>query len=154
MLTAVLTPMTCLALLAALAAGLAAHALARTAGSSPMGIQLVSPSGPVTVKAGGNIPIAVSVHGMVLAPNEIGRNNVDHHGHYHFYIDCIPADAYRTMDLSHCWAGADAATKTVFHLNRTSFKIKKGEHLLILALAENDHVLYKAPAVVIPIFVK
>jgi hypothetical protein len=58
------------------------------------------------------------------------------------------------MDLSHCWGGADATTRTVFHLDRLPFKVKKGEHLLILALAENDHVLYKEPAVVIPIFVK
>jgi hypothetical protein len=143
-----------LALLAAVAAGLTEHALARTAGSPPMSIQLVSPHGPVTVKAGGSIPVTVNVQGVVLAPNEIGRNNVDHHGHYHFYLDCIPADAYTEMDLSHCWAGADATTRTVFQLNRMPFKLKKGEHLLIIALAENDHVLYKAPAVVIPIFVR
>jgi hypothetical protein len=117
-----------------------------TVTSAPVSIRIVSPKGPVTVAPNGSIPITVNVTGVTLAPNMLGRSNVPGYGHYHFYVDCIPPDAYVRADLSHCWAAATAATSTVFRLASSHVKITKGTHLLLVALAQNDHVLYRAPA--------
>lgn len=117
-----------------------------TVNRAPLSIKILSPRDPVTVGPRGSIPITVRVTGMSLSATQMGRSSFPGQGHYHFYIDCIPPDAYSKADLSHCWAGATAATSTVFSLATSHVKITKGTHLLILALAQNDHVLYKAPA--------
>lgn len=109
-------------------------------------IQLLSPTAPVTVGPKGRIPIRVKVTGVTLDPKALGRANVPGEGHYHFYVDCIPADAYSKPDLGGCWAGATASPSTVFDLTKSQVKIGRGTHLLLIALAQNDHVLYKVPA--------
>ena len=68
------------------------------------------------------------------------------HGHYHFYVDCIPADAYAKADISTCYAAAAATPRATFDLSKSAVKIKKGTHVLLVALANNNHVLYRAPA--------
>ena len=79
-----------------------------------------------------------------------GRKNQAGHGHFHFYVDCIPSQAYsRPNNFGNCWAGAEASEKTVFDLATSQVKVKSGTHLLILALAQNNHVLYRVPAATI-----
>jgi hypothetical protein len=134
-----------LLLTAGLLAGSARAAVPQKA-SSPS-IRVVSPTQPVTVPAGGKIPIQVQVSGIKMDLAAMGRRNVPGVGHYHFYIDCIPSAAYvRNNNLGACWAGATASTKTVFDLATSHVKVTNGTHILLIALAQNNHILYKAPA--------
>jgi hypothetical protein len=113
-------------------------------------IELLSPTHPVTVQPNGKIPIRVRVRGIKLSPNAMGRKNVPGQGHYHFYIDCIPSAAYsRPNNFGGCWAGAVASERTVFDLRSSQVPVTTGAHVLFLALAQNDHVLYDAPPVAI-----
>jgi len=115
---------------------------------SPISIQLISPTHTVTVQQNGKIPIHVRVTGIKLSPNSMGRPKVTGEGHYHFYRDCIPSAAYsRPNNFGGCWAGAVATERSVFDLATSQVKVPLGTHILFLALAQNDHVLYKAPAV-------
>jgi len=74
----ILTWTVCLGVLTLVAAGYAGHALA-SSHSGLKTIQLTNPTFPLTVKAGGTIPITVQIHGVTVAPNEIGRSNVANH---------------------------------------------------------------------------
>jgi hypothetical protein len=112
-----------------------------------MHIWVVSPTHPVTVPVNGKIPIQVAVSGIKMDMAAMGRSNVPGVGHYHLYVDCIPSIAYvRNNNLGACWAGATAATKTDFDLSTSHVKVTSGTHILLIALARNDHILYKAPA--------
>jgi len=115
------------------------------AAAGGMSVRILSPSGPVVVRQNGRIRVSLQINGLKLAPNELGRANVPGHGHYHFYVDCIPPDAYTKPDLSTCWAGAAATPTSVLDLPSSHVKISPGRHRLIIALAHNDHVLYRAP---------
>lgn len=119
-----------------------------------MSIQLTNPMTPYTVSMKGKIPVDVKITGMKLAPAAMGKANVAGEGHYHFYVDCIPADGYTMADLGHCWAGAVATQMATFDLATSKVKITPGTHLLLVALAKNDHVLYDAPASAIVFTVK
>lgn len=129
-----------------------AYATAMPSGNSAMSqggmmsIQLTNPMKPVTVAANGKIPVDVQIMGMKVAAGAVGKANVAGEGHYHFYVDCIPADAYTMADLGHCWAGAATGMMSTFDLTTSKVKITPGTHLLLVALAKNDHVLYRAPA--------
>jgi hypothetical protein len=112
-------------------------------------IQVLSPSRSFSVRENGVVPVTVKVSGVKLDPTAMGRGNVAGHGHFHFYIDCVPADAYTKADLEHCWGAASAATTTQFDLSTSHVKVAPGTHLLIIALAQNDHVLYQTPPAVI-----
>jgi hypothetical protein len=118
------------------------------AGAAPS-IQVLSPQRSVTVRENGVVPIRVKVTGVTLDPSAMGRANVSGRGHFHFYIDCIPADAYTKADLAHCWGAAAGASTTQFDLSTSHVKVSPGTHLLIIALSQNDHVLYKAPPAVL-----
>lgn len=131
------------ALLSASAA-LSAHASPPGAGGLPS-IQILSPARSVTVAAGGQIPIRLRVTGMKLSAANIGKRNIPGQGHYHFYVDCIPSDAYARADLGGCWAGASGYPQGVFNLATSAVKVRVGTHVLLVALAQNDHVLYRSP---------
>jgi hypothetical protein len=109
-------------------------------------IRLISPMGAVTVKQNGKVHVRVRVAGIDLNMNAMGKRNVAGEGHYHFYLDCVPQDAYAVADLQHCWMAASASQDTYLDLSTSHVKVSVGTHLLIIALAQNDHVLYKAPA--------
>jgi hypothetical protein len=122
-------------------------AITFTVTAAPMHISVVSPTNPVTVPVNGKIQIQVVVSGVKMDMAAMGRAPVAGEGHYHFYVDCIPSVAYvRNNNLGACWAGATADTNTVFDLATSHVKVTKGTHILLLALAQNNHVLYKAPA--------
>jgi hypothetical protein len=135
--------------LSALAAIILAGLISRDSSAAPraaVSIQLLSPTGAVTVDENGQIPLRVRVTGVKLNMNAMGRKNVAGQGHYHFYVDCIPSAAYsRPNNFGNCWAGAVASERTVFDLSTSHVKISPGTHVLMIALARNDHVLYKAP---------
>lgn len=139
-----------------LGAGVAALALATAAVAAPasaakprasmLSIQLNSPQRPVSVSKMGKIPVNVKIAGIMLNAKLVGMKNKAGVGHYHFYVDCIPADGYRTADLARCWAGAATSAMASFDLSTSKVKVTPGTHLLLVALARNNHVLYKAPA--------
>jgi hypothetical protein len=109
-------------------------------------IRLLSPTRPVTVPLDGTIPIHVKVTGVTLSAKSMGRKNVTGQGHYHFYVDCIPPAAYTQMNnFGSCWAGAVASERSIFDLSTSHVKIHPGTHVLLIALARNDHILYRAP---------
>lgn len=115
------------------------------ASTSRLSVQIESPTGPVTIIENGSIPIQLKVSGITLDPNAMGRRNVAGHGHLHFYVDCIPSVAYsRPNNLGACWAGAFATTRTAFDLTTSHVPVKPGTHVLLIALARNDHILYPA----------
>ena len=123
-----------------------------------MSIQITSPMGPVSVASNGKITLQVSVHGMTFAPNSIGKAPKAGFGHVHFYIDKIPSGGYSVGTVAaspqNGWAGYFASDMAVFDLKKSAVKVGKGTHLLLVALAENNHVLYKAPAAAIVFTVK
>ena len=118
--------------------------------AAKMSIQILQPGHPVSVAPNGKIALNLRITGITLAAREMGKANVPGHGHYHFYVDCIPSDAYTRPDLSTCWAGASAVARASFDLSTSHVKIGPGSHLLILAMAQNDHVLYPAHTATLP----
>ena len=142
------------ALLAAVG-GLGHQAFAAHPGqaSSPT-IQLTNPIGMRTVSQHGKLAVDVKVTGIMLDKAHIGMKDQAGHGHYHFYIDCIPADAYVKVDLSRCYAGNDGGMMGVFNLAKAPQMMSKGVHVLLVALANNNHILVRAPASAILISVK
>jgi hypothetical protein len=126
----------------------ATHAAPQRSGA--MSIQIVRPHGPVTVIAGGKIPLDLKVTGITLNMSAMGRKNKAGEGHYHYYVDCIPQNSYSVGILSGCWAYANAmAGKTSFDLSASHVKIGLGTHMLMVALAQNNHILYRVPPAVL-----
>ncbi|GAC1509982.1 MAG: hypothetical protein NVS2B16_09460 [Chloroflexota bacterium] len=122
----------------------------RLLSTATMSIHVISPGGAVTVPVNGKIPIRVRITGMRLNMAAMGRKPVAGEGHFHFYVDCIPSIAYvKNNNLGACWAGAVASETTVFNLEASRVKVTSGTHILLMALAQNDHVLYRIPAATI-----
>jgi hypothetical protein len=138
-----------LAAVAALSVSVAAFATTSQAAhpqAAARSIQIVAPSGPLTVGMHGKISVSVKINGVTLDPKAIGKAPVAGRGHFHFYVDCIPSDAYVKADIATCYAAAAATSKATFDLSKSAVKITKGTHVLLVALANNNHVLYRAPA--------
>jgi hypothetical protein len=115
--------------------------------SKPMSVRIVSPKDPITVPKDGKIHLKLAFKGIKLNMAAMGRKPVAGEGHYHFYVDCIPSAAYsRPHNFGNCWAGAAAAPSPTFDLATSPFKIAPGTHILLIALAQNNHVLYRANA--------
>lgn len=115
--------------------------------SRPMSVHIVSPKQPVTVAASGKIHLKLKFKGIKLNMAAMGRKAVAGEGHYHFYVDCIPSAAYsHPHNFGNCWAGAAASPTVTFDLSTSPFKIAPGTHILLIALAQNNHVLYRANA--------
>jgi hypothetical protein len=134
-------------------AGRNVYARSSQSGLGPQ-IQIVTPSSPYTVAAGGKVPLEVQVLHFKLEPRAVGRTPVKGHGHYHFYVDCIPSNAYTQAVLDRCWAAAAATPVATFDLKTSAVKVKRGVHLLLVALAQNNHVLVRAPAAAVVLIVK
>jgi hypothetical protein len=123
---------------------------ASAAGQRVMSVRILSPTGPVRVSDGGQIHLKLKITGLTLNPSAMGRKNVPGQGHYHFYVDCIPANAYRSPDLAGCWKGASADPNATFDLSKSPTRVSPGTHVLLIALARNDHILYRvAPAALV-----
>ena len=138
-----------LAALAALAVSMVAFATTSQAAHprvAARSIQIAAPTGPVSVGMHGKFSVSVKINGLMLDPKAIGKAPVAGHGHYHLYVDCIPSDAYAKADIATCYAAAAATPTTIFDLSKSAVKITKGTHVLLVALANNNHVLYRTPA--------
>jgi hypothetical protein len=111
-----------------------------------LGIKLLSPHSVYTVAQNGKVPLHLKITGISLNANAMGRKNVSGQGHFHVYVDCIPPNAYAQGYLGGCWAGAFATESAVFDLSASHVRIQPGMHMLLIALARNDHVLYPVPS--------
>ncbi|GAC1456343.1 MAG: hypothetical protein PVSMB1_06020 [Gemmatimonadaceae bacterium] len=115
--------------------------------SADASIRILSPKGHVTVPENGKIYLKLAVSGVKLDPAAMGRKSVSGEGHYHFYVDCIPPAAYsQPHNFGSCWEGAMASTNPTFDLAAVPVKVPPGNHILLIALAQNNHVLYRANA--------
>lgn len=138
-----------LAAIAAIAVSMVAFATSSQAAhprAAARSIQVAAPTGPVSVGMHGKISVSVQINGLTLDPKAIGKAPVAGRGHYHFYVDCIPSDAYVKADIATCYAAAAATSTATFDLAKSAVKVTKGTHILLVALANNNHVLYRTPA--------
>ncbi|HZS94525.1 MAG TPA: hypothetical protein VFA78_07000 [Chloroflexota bacterium] len=119
----------------------------KPAPAKPMSVQILSPKDPVTVSQNGKIHLKLAIKGLKLNMAAMGRKPVAGEGHYHFYVDCIPSAAYsKPHNFGSCWEGAAAGLNPTFDLASVPVKIPPGTHILLVALAQNNHVLYRANA--------
>lgn len=134
-----------------LVAGLAVALLLLAASLSPahatsshMTIQLRPSSGPHTIRLGKTVTLHLTVSGIQLNAQHIGKRARDHQGHIQLYLDRIPRSAYARPSLQH-WLASVAATTVSLRLTRGIVRTT-GRHRIIAALARNNNVLYGVPA--------
>jgi hypothetical protein len=97
--------------------------------------------------------IHLAVRGLHLDARHMGGKSVAGHGHIQVYIDRIPTNAYKTMDLK--GVVANVATP-LFSVGFTPKMLKSeaGKHRLMVTLAKNNYVLYHTPPRVISVVFK
>ena len=97
--------------------------------------------------------LQLRVKGIVLDPRHIGKANVRGHGHIQVYVDRIPSNAYVRRNLKQHWL-ASLAGKTLRITVPPALLGARGQHRLIVALAQNNSILYRVPAASATITVK
>jgi hypothetical protein len=126
-------------------------ALAAAKPSMSVKIVAVSPTTITTKKA--TVTFHLRVSGFVLDAVHMGKANVAGRGHFQLYVDKIPTDAWVKKDLQHNWLAALAATTISLNLP-PALVGGVGKHKIIVALAQNNYILYKVPTASITITVK
>jgi hypothetical protein len=109
---------------------------------------------PHRVIAQGIVTFRVSVKGITLDLRHVGKKPVAGHGHLQYYLDKVPKDAHSKADLKHSFIAAVATPLFDFNLRASRVKIGRGKHKVIVALAKNNYVLYKAPTAAVTITVR
>src|SRR5205823_2286812 len=102
----------------------------------------------------GHIAFYLKVTGITLDVMHIGKAPIRGQGHLQFYLDRIPSDAYTRVDLQHNWIGFSATRIFTFNLAASPVKISRGRHRIIVALARNNMVLYRAASDALSITVR
>jgi hypothetical protein len=97
--------------------------------------------------------VQLRVKGIVLDKTHIGKTNISGHGHVQIYVDKIPTDAWTRKDLKQHWLTSLAGTNLRITVP-PSLIGARGTHHLIVALAQNNQVLYHAPTASVTITVK
>jgi hypothetical protein len=131
----------------------AAH---RPAAPKPsMGVTIVSVTPTTVIRKNRTVTfrLQLRVKGIVLDPRHIGKANVRGHGHIQVYVDRIPSDAYVRRNLKQHWL-ASLAGKTLRITVPPALLGGRGQHRLLVALAQNNSVLYRVPAASATITVK
>ena len=120
-----------------------------------MGISIVSLTPKTVIRKNRSVTfrIQLRVKGIVLDPRHIGKANVRGHGHVQVYVDRIPSDAYVRRNLKQHWL-ASLAGKTLRITVPPALLGARGQHRLIVALAQNNSILYRVPAASATITVK
>ena len=120
-----------------------------------MGISIVSLTPKTVIRKNRSVTfrLQLRVKGIVLDPRHIGKANVRGRGHIQVYVDRIPGDAYVRRDPKH-WLGAPLAGTTLRITVPPTLIGARGTHRLIVALAQNNSVLYRVPAASATITVK
>jgi hypothetical protein len=120
-----------------------------------MGVTIVSVTPRTVIRKNRSVTFRLQLHvkGIVLDPRHIGKANVRGRGHVQVYVDRIPADAYVRRDAKR-WLGAPLAGTTLRITVPPTLIGARGTHRLLVALAQNNSVLYRAPAASTTITVK
>jgi len=120
-----------------------------------MGVTIVSVTPRSVIRKNRSVTFRLQLHvrGIVLDPRHIGKANVRGQGHVQVYVDRIPADAYVRRDPKR-WLGAPLAGTTLRITVPPTLIGARGTHRLIVALAQNNSVLYRVPAASTTITVK
>jgi hypothetical protein len=142
--------LTTVALLAAvLAIALHAPRTTHAAGSAQpsMRVALMASSGPHTVRAGTLLTVRLQVRGVTLDPKHLGDPAIPGHGHIQIYLDRIPTDATKHVDMKGIVA-LTARPSFSLGFTRRWLQLHAGSHRLLVALARNDDVLYPTQAAV------
>jgi hypothetical protein len=120
-----------------------------------MGVTIVSLTPTTVIRKHPTVTfrIQLRVKGIVLDPRRIGKANVRGRGHVQVYVDRIPANAY-VRSTPQRWLGAPLAGKTLRITVPPALIGGRGTHRLIVALAQNNSILYRVPAASATITVK
>jgi len=139
----------------ALLGTLAAYAPAAQA--SPAGryidIQILPSTGPMAVAAGQAITFHVKVTGMVLDAQDMGQAPAPGKGHLQIYVDRIPTAAYSRKVMGHTLLAAAVSPDFTVTLSKAKVR-SRGHHLIIVALAKNNDVLYRLNAPALDVMVQ
>jgi hypothetical protein len=134
----------------------AAPAVHKPAAPKPsMGVSIVALTPRTVIRKNPFVTfrIQLRVKGMVLDPRHIGQANVRGRGHIQVYVDRIPSNAYVRRNPTH-WLGAPLAGKTLRITVPPALIGSRGKHKLIVALAQNNSILYRVPTASTTITVK
>jgi hypothetical protein len=99
---------------------------------------------PTTVSRHGSILFTVQVRGLILDRLHMGGKPVAGRGHLQYYLDRIPASAYRSFRDRSSFLGAIGTSAFLFRLTQSAVRITPGRHTILIALARNDYLLYHA----------
>jgi hypothetical protein len=120
----------------------------------PMSVKALSVIAPKTItKKNQAITVAVRVKGLALDPTHIGRKSLARHGHMQIYLDRIPNAAYKQGNLADVVAIAAGPIFT-FVLSPQWKAKAHGRHTYLIALAQNNEVLYNVKAASFTLTVK
>src|SRR5947208_5177259 len=117
---------------------------ASTPPRSSMSVTIVSVKPSTVTAKHADVTFQLRVKGLVLDATHMGKANVRGHGHIQLYVDGIPTDAYVRKDLKQHWLASLAATTLSLNLS-PALVGGRGKHRIIVALAQNNDVLYRAP---------
>jgi hypothetical protein len=127
---------------------------AASAPSTPkMSVTIVSVKPTTVTGKNTTVTFHLRVKGIVLDAMHIGKANVRGHGHIQVYVDSIPKDAYVRKNLKQHWLASLAATTIALNLSPMLVG-GRGKHRIIVALAQNNSVLYRVPPARVTITVK
>jgi hypothetical protein len=142
------------AALTILAATLLFPVMGHAAPATPsMSVTIVSAS-PTTVSAKhATVTFQLRIKGLVLDAMHMGKTNVRGRGHIQLYVDSIASDAYIRKDFQHHWLASLATTTISLNLS-PALVGGPGKHKIIVALAQNNYVLYHVPTASVAITVK
>jgi hypothetical protein len=100
------------------------------------------------------ITFTVAVRGIRLSYGDMGKPPVVGEGHLQYYLDRIPRDAWVRPDVHRTFLAAVGTPITVFRFSHTAVRVDPGKHVILVALAKNNYVLYHSPIAHVAIRVK
>lgn len=122
------------------------------AATHPRAIHVRPSSGPHVLRVGGTVTLHLTVSGIHLDAQHIGKRSRDDQGHIQLYLDRIPGSAYTKPSLQH-WLASVGATTVSLRLTR-GIVGTTGSHQIIAALARNDNVLYRVQPATLKVLVR
>ena len=118
----------------------------------PMSVRIISVKPATVTRKQATVTFHLRVKGLVFDAAHMGKANVRGHGHIQLYADKIPSDAYVRKDLTQHWLASLAATTIALNLSPPLVG-GPGKHRIIVALAQNNYVLYKESSAAVTITV-
>jgi hypothetical protein len=131
-----------LGLVVLLAVGQSLTAEAQAVSQSPS-MRVLPSSGPSAVSLKSRfVTIHLAVSGIRWQVHfGLTRRSVKGQGHVQIYMDKLPARAYKKADLRNLFSLAASSSFSI-EFQRAWIKRHRGKHRLLIALAQNNDVLY------------